>query len=305
MRKLSRRRFAKGLTVTGMASVFGSASAAGDNGSRIDPKEGVENFRASGKKVTRTKIRPTKVNILENIVSDDLDKRYGRQHVQFTRTLERSDPDSDNLPKRDTRVQRESWEGYYATEVDWKRLYSGEQSSSIRASATGGRNPKELDYSHGVYEYNEDSDGTGYVIVAPMNVLSDDAMSDVKQAATNDHYVGSGILQSDRYAWNSQAEQFEQQHDSIADTIDRTLGGEHARMWEFNGWTSVSAHVDSGYPHEATSFADAEKDLRQTFADASDWSVVDDSVDMNNDEDLPSDAPSNHDGKATQLYQVY
>lgn len=297
MRDLSRRQFGKLVSATGIAGVLGIGSAAGEPGQPED----VEEFATSGKQIERTKIRPEQVEVTQTVVSRELDERYGNKQVEFRTVFERVDPASDPLPQSDVRVERGPWEGYYATEEDWQRVYGEGRTDVSDVSASTGAASAETSYPYGVYEYAPDSSGDGFVVAAPMNVLSERSIGPIKNVATNDHYVGSGILQSDRYAYNTDTYSFETQHDALADTIDRTLGGQHARMWEFGGWTSISAHVDSAIPHSAISFEDAERDLETVFDEAPYWYGDRDNIYLGNDYLIPSDAPDDHNGYVTEL----
>lgn len=294
MDKPSRRRFAKLLGALTTSGVIGAGQAAGsDRGPTT-----IEEFRVVGQQNVTTTIEPDHVSTSQTVVSDQLKRRYGTDRIVFEETVARPDPAEDQLPKKDEVTRTRPWTGYYAATSDWKRLYVDEVSTQRNA---GGDLPKETNYQHGVYEYKPAENDDGYVIAAPMNVVSPQDKEPIKDTAINDHYVGRFIFQHDRYAWNTQSNSFEAQDDTIANKNFRVNGGEHARMWSFEGWTSISAHLDSKVPHEAISFADAEEDLRRVFNEKSNWTVSKDAVDIGNDKGLPSEAPSDHNGSATKL----
>jgi hypothetical protein len=290
----SRRSFVKLLSALSVSGVVGAGSASGSDGT----PSAVEEFRVAGQQSVTASVKPNRVDVQQIVVSDQLKRRYGDRRVVFKQSVSRPSPADDQLPRTGKTTETSPWEGYYATASDWKRLYTDEVGTQENG---GGDLPKETDYRHGVYEYKPAENTTGYAIAAPMNVVSPEPKKYIKDTAVTDHYVGRFIFQHDRYAWNTQTDSFVAQDDTIANKNFRVNGGEHARMWSFEGWTSISAHLDSKVPHEAISFADAEQDFRRIFNETNNWSVSDDAVSIGNDEGLPSEAPNDHDGSATKL----
>lgn len=293
MRDRSRRKFLALLSATGIAGAFGVGSASAVDSDR---PEGIETFAASGKQIRRTKIHPEQVEVTQTVVSQDLDSRYGKKRVRFRDVAERAEPATDSLPQEDVRVQQGSWTGYYATEEDWQRLYDEGQ----RDAPVSGTEPAP---SYATYEYKKDTDG-GFAIAAPMNVLSKESIGPIRNVAIDHHYTNY-VAQFDRYAFNTDETEFQTQHCSIAESPLRVFGGAHARLWEFGGWTSISAHVDSDVlAHSAISFLDAERDLESVFDDADGWDGVRDYKHLDNEQYLPEDAPDDHNGDATELVEI-
>jgi|GEM_PF-2474372 len=294
MDRPSRRDFVKLLSALSVSGVVGAGHASGSDGT----PSAVEEFRVAGRRSVTASVKPNRVGVRQVVVSDQLEERYGNRRIVFKQSASRPNPTDDQLPRTGETTRTGPWEGHYATASDWKQLYTNEVDTQ---EDIGGGLPKETDYQHGVYEYKPAENTDGYVIAAPMNVVSPEPKKYIKDTAVTDHYIGRFIFQHDRYAWNTQTDLFKIQDDTIANKNFRVNGGEHARMWSFEGWTSISAHLDSTIPHEAISFADAEQDFRRIFNNTNNWSVSDNAVSIGNDEGLPTEAPDDHDGSATKL----
>lgn len=273
-----------GLAAAGLAS--GTAAGRG----RTD----LSSFAVSGRKYVRVEIEPETVTLHTRRESADLRRRYGRGKgvLRKTETFDRPDPADDDLPERAIRTERHPWETYYATPEEWRAVLS-ERGSRVRAAS--GVRPGETDHPYGIWEY-EAVDG-GYEVAAPMNVLSPEGIGDVVEVLDDNGWT-TYLLQYDRYAYNSATERFETQHRSAATSPFGFLGRTHAKFWEFEGYTSCSAHVDDAVPHDATSFDDAEAAIEDSFDGAAGWYGFDDYYATDNGSQL------DHDGAATGLFSL-
>lgn len=281
-----RRRFLRGVGTLGLAGV--GLPALSTRGEASDASV-LDAFRVTGKEIVRTEITPETVTVHKRKISEDLRKRYGLTPPVLTKTesLERPAPGEDDLPERDVSTVEREWDTYYAKDREWKEYFkgSGEVGAAYHA-------PVEDQKPYGTWEY-EAVDG-GYEITAPMNVISERTTEAVADVLTDDGWTTS-VVQYDRHAWNSETYQFETQHESAATGTFGFLGRHHLKMWEFEGYVSGSAHVDSSAPHEATSFEDAEQEIEGVFDDASGWYGYEDYYDLDNGGHL------DHDGQATKL----
>ena len=271
---------------TALSGVVGASP-----GSGVGPS-----FRVQGREKKKVKIRPDTVTVRTRKTSPALKKRYGFEKgtVSKTETYERPKPQEDDLPQRDTRNIDREWDTEIATADEWKAAFSGSAGAATDATAySTGASYRESDYDHGVFEY-EQTDGL-FEKTAPMNVISPESMSSVVSTLTSNGYTGI-VAQYDRHAFNTDTWQFETQHDSAATGTFGFLGRQHAKFWEFGGYTSCSAHTDSSVPHEAISHEEAEQHIEGVFDDASGWYGYDDYYDLNNGSYL------DHDGSATGLF---
>ena len=273
------------------AAVPGVVGAAGDGGNGVAPS-----FRVRGREIKKAQVRPEEVTVRIRKTSPALKKRYGFEKgtISKTRTFERPEPEADDLPMRDNKTVNKEWDARVAKAGEWKEAFEGGNGAASASTAyTTSHSYKETNYPYGVYEY-EATDGV-YEQIAPMNIISPDAMSDVVGTLTSNGYTGY-VVQYDRSAFNSETWQFETQHDSAATGPFGILGRKHAKFWEFEGYTSCSAHVDSSIPHEAISHEDAEQHILGKFDDAYGWFGIDDYYDINNGSFL------DHDGAASGVF---
>lgn len=281
--ELGRRSF---LGMAG-AAVFGSVGA----GAASSDDEGPfpEEFRVEGHQVIKRQVTPEEVTVTTRKVSDDLARRYGLTPpvVEKTETFEREAPAEDPFPERGTDTWKRPWNTYYALEGEWEEYFTGVHAESDHL-------PVEEDNPYATWEY-EATDG-GYEVAAPMNVITPASMSDVVDVLTDNGYTTT-VVQYNRHAWNSATNQFETQHTSAATGTFGFLGRRHVKFWEFEGYTSGSAHVDSSAPHEATSFEEAEQHIEGIFDDASGWTGWADYYYLDNGGML------DHEGYATRPYK--
>lgn len=286
----SRRSFLR--TLGGAASVFATASLFANGGAA---KEGPapDEFAVSGHKIVRAEIRPDEVTVHTRRVSPDLARRYGITPPVLTKseTFDRPNPEADDLPQRDTRTEKRPWNTYYAKEDEWRSVLESRTDAAGLAYTQGTYAEEQNPY--GIWEY-EAVDG-GYEIAAPMNVVSDEAMTDVVNILDSNGWT-TYVVQYNRHAWNSETNSFETQHASAATGTFGFLGRKHAKFWEFGGYTSCSAHIDDEVPHDAISFEDAEQAIEGVFDGASGWYGYDDYYDTNNE------SMRDHDGEATGLF---
>jgi hypothetical protein len=278
---IGRRSF---VGLLGAAVVGAAGPVAADEEEDPFPSE----YRVSGHKVIRREVTPESVTVHVRKVSDDLQERYGAATVERTDTVERENPETDALPERATDTWRRPWETYYATEGEWESYFTGPRTESDHP-------PVEGEDPYATWEF--EATGDGYDVAAPMNVVTPASMSDVVDVLDDNGYTTS-VVQYDRSAWNSETDQFETQHASAATGTFGFLGRKHVKFWEFEGYTSGSAHVDSPVPHEATSFEDAEQHVEDIFDDEGGWTGWDDYYDLNNGGML------DHDGSATRPYNL-
>ncbi|NEU56407.1 hypothetical protein [Halorussus sp. MSC15.2] len=285
----TRRQFMNGIVSLGLGAL--GLPLLSESGTAASGPAVPEKFRVTGREIVKTKIRPDSVTVTKRKISDDLRRRYGITPPVLTKTetFDRPKAKQDDLPLRDTRTEKRPWDTYYAKEDEWKAHYRKTGGVSVQA-----RDPDEEDHPYGVWEY-EAVDG-GYETAAPMNVISEQSAADVAGVLTSNGWTDN-VVQYNRYAYNSATNQFEQQDKSVATSTFGFLGRNHLKMWEFEGYVSGSAHVDSSVPHEATSFDDAEAAIEDVFDGASNWYGYDDYYDMNNGSQL------DHDGSATKLVE--
>lgn len=302
--KSNRRRFLKtaGLAITSLA-LPGMASA--KEGKTTTPEQGQgsslpSEFYVEGTQTIRTEVTPDEIIRHVQKRSPSLKTRYGLKDpvLEETERIDRENPEEDGLPKRKTYTETRPWKTYYATEEEWSALYNGDAEAAASAdtefSIMASQDPAEDNHPYGVYEYNKVSGG--YDVEAPMNIISPHTIPDVAQTLDSNGWT-LAVIQHDRWAWNSDSNQFEKQHKSAATSTDGTLGRKHIRMWEFGDYVSGSAHVDSAFPHRATSFDDAEAAVEQVFDNASGWSGYDDWYHLDNG----GSGMLDHDGEATKL----
>lgn len=248
-------------------------------------------FHVEGTQTIQTKFTPTEVIQREQKRSPALKRRYDldKPILESTQRVERPDAENDDHPMHETYIETRPWDTYFAAEDEWTDHFD---SSGV---STAGRAPAEKNNPYGVWEYNEI--GGGYEIAAPMNVISPETIPDVAGVLDNNGYT-LAVVQWDRWAWNSATNQFETQHKSAATGVLGVLGRKHIRMWEFEGYVTASAHIDSDVPHEATSYEDAEQHVEGVFDGASNWYGFDDYYALNNGSKL------DHDGSATELWKA-
>lgn len=288
-----RRRFLKTVGVTlGVAAGSAGAAASGASSTGGDGRTPPEKFHVEGRKVIRRKVTPERVETTVRKVSPDLRERYGKATVATTHAFERPDDRSeDPYPERDVETWTRDWETYYAKEDEWRALAEDDGVDTLSDHRwVEEANP------YGTWEYEADGSG-GYAVTAPMNVVTPAAMSDVVSVLDGNGYTTT-VVQYDRHAWNSATGEFEVQHRSAATGTFGFLGRKHVKFWEYEGYTSGSAHVDSAVPHEATSFEDAEQHVEGVFDGANGWHGLDDYYDLNNGGYL------DHDGEATRPYDA-
>ena len=302
--KSNRRRFLKatGLAITSLA-LPGMASAKEDKNATPEEAQGSalpSEFRVKGTQTIRTQVTPDEIIRHVQKRSPALKTRYGLKDpvLKDTERIKRENPEEDELPERKTYTETRPWNTFYAKEDEWTALYTSDAKAAASAdtefSIMAGQDPAEENNDYGIYEYNK-VDG-GYDIEAPMNIISPETIPDVAQVLDNNGWT-LAVIQHTRYAWNSDTNQFESQHKSAATSTDGMLGRKHIRMWEFGGYVSGSAHVDSSVPHSATSFDEAEQAIEQVFDNVSGWAGYEDWYDLNNGGML------DHDGSATELYK--
>lgn len=274
------------------AALPGVAGAVGDDGGNgVGP-----NFRVRGREIKKVQVRPEEVTVRTRKTSPALKKRYGFEKgtISKTETVERRKPAVDDLPERTTETLNRKWDARVAKAGEWKEAFEqGNGAASASTAYTTGLSYRETDYPYGVYEYAE-TNGI-YEQIAPMNVISPDAMSDVVGTLYDNGYTGF-VAQYSRSAFNSETWQFETQHDTAATSVFGLLGRKHAKFWEFEGYTSCSAHVDSAVPHEAIAHEEAEQHILDKFNNASGWFGIDDYYDINNGSFL------DHDGAASGVF---
>lgn len=286
----SRRRFlraAGGLTSAALTAPFLTGAGGADSG------PAPEKFRVSGHQIVKARIRPDEVVLEKRKIAPELRQRYGISPPVLTKTetIQRQRPEADDLPRRDVRTHKHEWDTYYAKEEEWHEVLTAPKAAGFSASAEPS---VETDYPYGVWQY-EEVDG-GYEISSPMNVIASESIGDLKPVFDDDGWSTGWIAEYTRYAWNSDTEQFESNHDSVANSAFGFLGRNHARMWEFGDHTSMSAHVDSSVPHSATSYLEAEREIEDVFDDASGWWGFQDYY------DLPNCCKMDHNGHATRPY---
>lgn len=288
----SRRRFLRAL---GGLSSLGLTIPLLSGGGSASKQPAPEEFKVSGHQIITTDIEPDRVTVHKKKISSDLARRYDVTPpiLEKTETAERPNPALDDLPRRDTQTVKVPWDTYYAKEDEWKRVLKGRpQTANMLALSSG--DPKESEEPYGIYEY-EEVDG-GYEISAPMNVISSESMDDIVDVLDSNGWT-TYVVQWDRYAWNSDTQEFESSHKSAATGTFGFLGRNHGRFWEFGGYTSCCAHIDSSVPHEAKSLDDAEAKIEQIFDDESGWYGWDDCYYLDNGYMM------DHDGKATGLFK--
>ena len=248
-------------------------------------------FAVAGRKQVRVEITPEEVTTHWRKQAPEIQERYGRAVLETTETVERPDPENDDLPERETITDQGPWEAEIATEDEWIEAFERDD------VGTASHDAAEHDYDYGVWQYIENDDGF-YEANAPMNVVSPNSIDEILDSlyTWTCSWQTGWIAEYDRYAYNSDTYRFETQHDSAASSTFGSLGRDHIRMWEFGGYTSIQAHVDSTVPHEAESYLEAEREVEYCL-DADDWITYADNY------DLPNCCPLDHNGWATHVHQ--
>ena len=270
----------------------GSAAGHGGGDGNADGRFGVR-----GREIRRERIRPEEVEVTVRKSSPDLKKRYGKNKATISRTetYDRPKPEEDDLPTQETRTTTAPWEAEIATEAEWREAFTDSESRSVGEASvsTTDHSYREDYYDFGLFEY-EKTDGL-FERTAPMNVISPESLSGVVGVLDSNGYT-TYVVQYDRYAWDSDQYTFRTQDRSAATGTFGFLGRKHVKFWEFGGYVSGSAHVDSSVPHEAVSFEDAEQHIEGKFDGASGWYGYDDYYDVDNGSFL------DHDGSSTGLF---
>ena len=287
----TRRRYmqvAGGIVTAGMtgAALSGSATAANS-----PPPTAFDQFRVQGREKIQTRIRPNEIIVHRQKQSEDLARRYGLTPpiIETTDRMKRPESEDDGLPERETLTEIRPWDSYYAKEDEWKDAFV-----DVRASGIAVGESIEEDYASAVWQFNE-VDG-GYETNAPINMVSTDSVPEILDVLDDNGWSTGWIAEYDRWAWNSEENEFQTQHNSAGSSRFRTLGGEHIRMWEFGGWTSIQAHVDSSAPHEAIAYLEAEREIEEFFDQATGWWGHRDEYDFPHE-----DAGLDHNGEVTLL----
>lgn len=285
----SRRTFLRAL---GGSAGLAATPLLADVGAAAD-EFSVAEFEVSGTETIRVEIEPDRVTSHVEKRSSDLRERYGIENatVSETETIEREEPRTDDLPREGTRTIRRPWETYYAKEAEWKRLFArGEEEASASDHEW-----YEESYPYGIWQYK--STGGGYEVSSPMNIISSESLESVSNTLKIEGGWHTFVADHTRYAWNSSTNRFENQHRSMADASFGVWGRNHLRMWEFEGYTTAQAHIDSPFPHVATSYLEAEREVEEVFDSASGWWGYRDSY------TLPNCCPKDHNGYATRPYR--
>lgn len=248
-------------------------------------------FAMSGTEHVRVQYEPDEITTHWKKTSPELQERYGRAALETTETMERPEPEKDSYPLRGTVTDNRPWETRLATEDEWTREFKRAETDG----EVGALTHNETDYSYGVWTYKENDNGY-YEQGSPINLISPDSISDVLDSLYTwaCSWQTGWVAEHDRYAYNTDSYSFEVQHDSAASSTFGSVGRDHIRMWEFGGYTSIQAHVDSSAPHEATSYLDAERTVTDCL-DSADWYTYDDFY------DLPNCCPLDHNGAATRV----
>jgi len=287
----SRRQFLRGAGALGAGALGVPLLARDGSAQSQSDSPGPEAFHVTGREVIEMEVTPDAVTVTKRKISDDLARRYGLTPpvLTTTETFDRPAPEADDLPRRTTKTVEKPWDTYYAKADEWKAHFE-----STGQVGTEYHDPDEEDQGYGIWEY-EAVDG-GYETAAPMNVISEQSRGAVADVLTSNGWTDI-VVQYDRYAWDSVANAFVQQDKSVATGTFGFLGRKHLKMWEFGGYVTGSAHVDSSVPHEATSFEDAEQAIEGIFDDESGWAGYQDYYYMDNGYQL------DHDSYATKLVQ--
>lgn len=252
-------------------------------------------FHVKGTQTIRVVVTPDEIVRHVQKRSPALKRRYGLEPpvVKATNRRKRLDSNEDVLPKRKTYTKTQGWNTYYAMEDEWSTFYTDAAENNVSISS---HDPSEEYNSYGIWEYNKLSGG--YEIVAPMNVISTESLSNVMTVFESANNWTTLVVQEDRWAWNSDVNTFQKQHNSAATSTEGLFGRHHIRMWEFGGHVSGSAHEDSGFPHSAISYDDAEVKVDEAFDNEGGWWGYDNWYNLSNGGML------DHDGFATGMFTI-
>lgn len=251
----TRRSFARSIAAGGALLMGTSVGSASSTQSNRGPDK--EDFRVEGKQIFRRKVRPKSVELKVTKVSQDLKERYGRKALQETVEHERPNPDEDHLPERSpTEVEQKPWDSYVAAEDEWAALRRTESESSEGVeSAYGPRYPSSLPKY-----YHNNVDGL-WELKGPINILSyntdfSDAGDLAAAIAARGGSWTNRVVDSKRYALYNGT--YRRQDAAAATGTFGFRGRKHIRIWDAGDYIMGAAHIDSSYPHKATSYIKAE-----------------------------------------------
>lgn len=288
-RGFSRRNVLKNISAA-IATGVGITSASG-NAKAVKPLVVPNEYSVTGRQISTVTIKPNSVTLTKKKISADLRRRYGLTPpiLSKTTTFDRLDPHNDPYPKQGTETVKRKWDTHYATESEWMEFLSENRSPEFFSPSPGEEN-----HPYGIWEYEQINNG--YEIAAPMNLLSEQSPNRIANILTMNSWTTT-VIQYNRWAWNSATNAFQTQEKSVATGTFGVLGRKHLRMWQFGGFTSGSAHIDSAVPHTATSYDGAEEAIEQIFDDVNNWQGIHNYYELNNTGQL------DHDGKATKIIQ--
>lgn len=256
-----------------------------------DKGTGPDEFAVSGTEHGEVRYEPDRITVHETKRAPELRERYGVGVIENTETRERPAPENDGYPMRDTVTYKQPWETHVATEDEWTEKYK-EAADDVSTQ----HHAQEFDYPYAVWQFKKNDDGY-YERNSPINLISPETISDIDHVLYYScSWYTSGIAQYDRYAYNNEVYEFQEQHDASATSRFGTLGRNHVRMWEFNGYVSIQGHIDSSVPHKATSYLDSEREVEECFDDWGGWYGYKDYY------DVPNCCPKDHNGYATGLF---
>ncbi|WP_323171959.1 hypothetical protein [Natrialba sp. PRR66] len=259
---------ALGASLLATGTGFGIGGAGATDGSARELGE----FRVTGTIVTRATIRPTAVTITKRKTSSELKERYGKSEVVEERTIERPDPEADDLPEKAKREERRDWDALYATGDEWETLFETQQETLM---FTDDGVSADASYPSYVPKYYHAQDSGGYELKGPVNLLSNSTANANDLAVEIDSE--GGIL------WNTWPVEYGrhmyidgewiENEASVASGPFGVLGRTHGRIWTgpYSNYGIVGAHIDDSAPHEATSYLDAEQEITGMMNGNSDY----------------------------------
>lgn len=284
-------------------SVFG-VGAAQSAGAQMTDEPDVTEFYVEGRQLIRTMIRPKQVEIVTHKISPDLKERYGSSVLKNRETIERPEPDRDDLPHRKTIVENEPWSGYVADEAEWVALADSDNADQIMmsVSSTGEVGPA-LAYPSDFPKFYHNNEDGRWVLSGPINLVGSFLYDDASDCASNiadngnGHFWTTSVTDATRYALIDGT--YQRQEASVASGPFGVFGRTHARLWDApRGYTLIAAHQDDRFPHKAVSYLEAEYRI-------ADFMTSDrDRYDADNDEHWWKGQMKDHNGKVTYLFET-
>ncbi|ELY92945.1 hypothetical protein C483_06425 [Natrialba hulunbeirensis JCM 10989] len=258
---------------------------------RADDTVDREDIRVTGQQIIRRTIEPDEVIYEITKQSPELNRRYGIGAIHQTEVKERTHPEEDELPERQsTKVERKPWDSYVGKTEEWIPVQDAETTGSdVSTQAT-------VSYPDGVPKYYfRNTDEGLWEQSGPINLISfgdaDDLDSHIRDECKSGRNPAWTTTVADAARYLLVDGDFTQHEASVASGPLGFAGRWHGRLWNYdNGRVLVAAHEDSavvhgdGLGHVAQSYLDAEHRFMEDVPGVADHyeATVDVGLDHNN-----------------------